>query len=100
MAKQSFHDIVASDKPTLVDFYATWCGPCKAMDPIIRQLKAEMGDKARVIKIDIDKNPHLAQKLGIRSVPTFAVYKLGKIKWQVSGGQSIAKLKAELEKQM
>ncbi len=98
MAKQSFYDIVNSEKPTLVDFFATWCGPCKTMEPVVKQLKADMGDKIRVLKVDIDKNNQIATKLSIRSVPTFMIYKQGRILWQASGGQSIGKLKAELQK--
>lgn len=83
MAK--FQEIVSSDKPTLVDFYATWCGPCKTMSPILDQLKKELKDQVRILKIDVDKNQELASKLGVRGVPTFILYKSGKKVWRQSG---------------
>ena len=100
MAKETFQSIINNDTPTLVDFHATWCGPCKMMSPIVKKLKEEMGDRARILKVDIDKNPALADKLSIRSVPTFILYKGGEIKWQVSGGQTLEKLKVQIEKQL
>ena len=69
-----FREIVASKKPVLIDFFAEWCGPCKTLVPILTQVAKEMGDQVKVIKIDIDKNPILAQKLNVRSVPTLAIY--------------------------
>ena len=96
MAKQSFNDIIRSDQPTLVDFYATWCGPCKMMQPVLEQLSGEIKGKARIIKIDIDKNQRMADKLSIRSVPTFVIYKGGKIVWRKSGALSKEMLKSAL----
>lgn len=88
-----FNEIVKSDTPTLVDFYATWCGPCKVMHPILDKLKADMGDKIRILKIDVDKNQEIATKFKIRGVPTFVLFKNGKMLWQQSGGMELNVLK-------
>lgn len=80
-----FNDIIKSETPTLVDFHATWCGPCKTLAPILDQLKASKGQTLRILKIDVDKNPAIADQLGIRGVPTLIYYKNGKQLWRKSG---------------
>lgn len=82
---ETFQDVINSKTPILVDFYATWCGPCKAMHPILEEVKEKLGEDVRIIKIDIDKNNALAQAYNIRSVPTLILFKHGRNLWQHSG---------------
>lgn len=81
----SFSEIINNETPTLVDFYATWCGPCKTMSPILEDFKSKMGNKVKVIKIDVDKNQSAAGKFQVRGVPTLIIFKNGEIKWRQSG---------------
>lgn len=81
----SFSEIINAEKPVLVDFFATWCGPCQTMKPILDDLKSKLGNTASVLKVDVDKNPHAASKYQIRSVPTLILFKKGKVVWRQSG---------------
>ena len=83
--KSSFNTIINSEKPVLVDFFAHWCGPCKMLSPILKQVKEELGDAVKLIKIDVDKNQPLAAQYQVRGVPTMLLFKNGKQVWRQSG---------------
>ena len=95
--KQSFGDIIKGHKPVLVDFSAEWCGPCKMMPPILKDLKDKVGDSVTILKMDIDRNPAIANSYGIQSVPTLIVFQDGQIKWRQSGVTQSGQLKNVLD---
>ena len=88
----NFKDIVNSEIPVLVDFSAEWCGPCKMMVPILDQVKSELGDKVKIVKIDVDKNQALAAAYNVRGVPTLMIFKNGKQLWRESGVRQAGEL--------
>lgn len=92
-----FNDIIAGNQLVLVDIYATWCGPCKMMHPVLEQLKKQMGDTIRIIKIDVDKHQSLAMQLQVQSVPTLFLYKAGKQLWRQSGAMTLPQLKQVIQ---
>jgi len=83
--KSSFNDIINSNQPTLVDFHADWCGPCKMLAPILKEVKHELQDSIKIVKIDVDKNQVIASKYQVRGVPTMILFKNGNQLWRQSG---------------
>ncbi|ETN95465.1 thioredoxin [Zhouia amylolytica] len=83
--KSSFKDIINKEKPVLIDFFATWCGPCQTLAPILKETKNELGEEVNIVKVDVDKNQPLAANFQVRGVPTLILFKNGEIVWRHSG---------------
>ncbi|MDE6229453.1 MAG: thioredoxin [Muribaculaceae bacterium] len=93
---EDFEKLIGGAKPTLVDFYATWCGPCKMQAPILEQVKQSVGDKANIIKVDIDRNAELANRYRVQSVPTLIIFQNGEPVWRASGLHQASDLEAKI----
>ena len=94
---ETFNDIITSDQPVLVDFFATWCMPCKMMHPILEEVKAALGDRIRIIKVDVDKYGVTASQYGIQSVPTLMLFRQGEVQWRTSGEMQKSELLATID---
>lgn len=94
---ESFNDVISGDVLTLVDFHATWCGPCKSMHPVLEQVKRRLGERIRIIKIDVDRHQALAAQYRVQSVPTFLLFRSGTLLHRFSGGMPAADLLSLLD---
>lgn len=90
--KPTFKELINGDQPILIDFFATWCGPCMGMNPALKEVAKNISGKGRLIKIDVDKNPKMAAKMGVMGVPTFMLYKNGEKLWHEAGTKTVAQL--------
>jgi len=98
--KGNFNKLINGEKPVLIDFHANWCGPCKALAPIIKEVAQEISEKVRIIKIDVDKNQEIAQRYQVRGVPTLVLFKDGEIIWRESGVKSKHQIITSIEEKL
>jgi thioredoxin 1 len=91
--KGNFDSIISDSRPVIVDFHALWCSPCKMQSPILKEVAGELGDKVRIIKIDVDQNPEISSRYSVQSVPTLIIFKNGKLIWRQSGVATKSQLK-------
>lgn len=94
---ETFNDVIAEDRPVLVDFFATWCQPCKMMHPVLEQVKAVLGDRIRIIKMDVDRQRQIAARYQIQSVPTLMLFRKGQVLWRQSGAMPKSDLLAAID---
>ncbi|WDF47392.1 thioredoxin family protein [Chryseobacterium sp. KACC 21268] len=94
---QKFQELIQSERPVLIDFFATWCQPCKVQSSVLNSVKEQVGEKARIVKIDIDQFPSIANQYNVRGVPTLAVFKNGEMLWKESGVHDVNSLVGVLE---
>lgn len=94
----NFHELINQNTPTLVDFYADWCGPCKMMPPILNEVKSHLGPKVHILKVNVDQNQKAAQKYGVQSIPTLLLFKNGKIVWRKVGVAQAREIQLEVNK--
>ena len=94
---QKFQELIQSERPVLIDFFATWCQPCKVQSSVLNSVKEQVGEKARIVKIDVDQFPTIASENGVRGVPTLAIFKNGKLLWKESGVHDVNSLVGLLE---
>ena len=95
---KKFQELIQSERPVLIDFFATWCQPCKVQSSVLNSVKEQVGDKARIVKIDVDQFPTIASENGVRGVPTLAIFKNGKLLWKESGVHDVNSLVGLLER--
>lgn len=86
---QKFQELINSERPVLIDFFATWCQPCKVQSSVLTSVKENVGEKARIVKIDVDQFPAIAAEYGVRGVPTLAIFKNGQLLWKESGVRDV-----------
>ncbi len=96
MGNNRFQSIINSEKPVLVDFYTDWCSPCKSMDPVLKQVKEKYKDDIRIIKVNVDRYPFIATQYHVQSIPTFIIFKNGRIEWRATGTRSFQEFSKEL----